>query len=576
MSNANLAKVSLLESEVDSLSDNLKKQKSLNAGYEMELNDLVADLEKAEKHVNKLNEQIDLFRQESKAYEATVGDLQAHISQLESDKILLQQNLADERDGFMSAIDDKVTSIGILEQELAEKINEIDTMHEKMSKVESRLEDLSNQHALEKKRADDLKANIREMKQNVTTTPQPSDISESDDDPLEVYERKISALTQQNILSQQLLYTKLEELANLKDVLNEMQATSAPANSIAEESSEPAAELQAEMERISAALRQYKAQAREKLLAKDQTLTEKQQEIESLSVQVKELEMAVKTKDESTMNDLNTKLENVQNEFSIWRAKANEKILNADNLLKSKEDRILQLQNNIEAMVKNQTEALKTTSESKEESSKVKEKLRLKNQVIKERDDAINELSIQLNDLQFEKGKVEQALEKEKQRNEDFFRSHEMQIKATEDKLSRKHATNLKQLEDEKNKIVYNLEMEIKSLKRKVADGMMTPPSSLETGAHASESLRMQELQAALRQSKKKEVELINRNMMMKNQIENLEAQKKLLVMSASDADARRDRQAATAVELPSYYKEGKRARLKRVIGNVWKKLLRR
>jgi chromosome segregation ATPase len=576
-----------LESQIDQLNADLKKQQSLNAGNELELNDLVSNLDRAEKHANELNKQIDLLKEESKLYEARVNDLQAQVSQLESDKSSLEQTLVDDRDGLLSALDDKVTNIAILEQELAEKINEIDTLNKTIAGTSTRVDVLTNQYKAEKKRADDLEASLQQTTRNTTVAAQTVESSDKFNDAIEVYKRKVDALAQQNIFSQQILNKKLDEIARLKARLDKMssQAHADASESMSRESNLVIAELKSQVEQLSASSRENQSKAKEKLLVQNQTIAEQKQVIDSLTSQIGRMEKSVASSaqlevnehfadTESAVDDLKEQLEATKNEFSTWKARANEKILNAKSILNGKDERIQQLQHEIDAMIQNHTDALQSNREA-EDSPKAKEKIRQKNQVIKERDDAIEQLYTQLNDLQFEKEQVEQTLQAEKQRNEDLYHSHKMQIQATEEKLHRKHAADMKVLEDETNETVYNLQMEIKTLKNEIAEKDTALSSPLVNDQEGAESLRIKELQEALQQSKKKEVDLININMRMKNQIENLEAQKKLLVMSASDAAVRQKSEAAV-VELPSYYKEGKRARLKRVIGNAWRRIMRR
>jgi chromosome segregation ATPase len=562
-SNANMAKVSLLESQIGQLTVDLKKEQALKEGNEAELNDLVADLDRAETCVNELNQQLDSLKQESQTYKTKIDDLQSQIRQLEDDKASLEQTLDGERAGYESALDEKVTSIAVLERELAEKLNEFHT-------VNSKIEELSRQNTFEKKRADAAEATVQQIKQNVTST---VDMAEP---PLEVYERKVRTLTQQNLLSQQLLNTKLSELASLKSRLDEVSDLSLfmPGEpSISDESSEIIAELKSEIEQLKVSSRQSQAQAKEKLILQNQTLAEQQDIINSLTKKVHDMDNSIAdvskqslekdTEGESAVNELRVKLENTTQEFSTWKAKANEKILTAENMLKSKEEQIQQLQVEIDAIITSQKDAAKTRTDADEESTMVKEKLRHKNQVIKDKDDVIEQLNKQLNDLQFEKDKVEQNLDMEVKRNEDFYHSHENQIQAMEDKLNKKHAAQ-----------VSELELEMQALKNKIVEIESAPPQIPLANNQEEQSARIKELQASLQQSKEKEVELINKNMMMKNQIDNSEAQKKLLVMSAADRNTRQENE--NAVELPSYYKEGKRARLRRVIGNVWRRIFRR
>ena len=482
---ANTKKVVSLESKIEQLNADIKKEQALR--------------DESEAEVKRLTQQL---AQESQTltltYKAKVDELQSQIQRLED----AQNALVEERDGSLSVLDQKDTDIAILEQELAEKINEVHSYNITLSNVNSQLEELSNQHLLEKKRADELTSTLNTLKQN--TIPIEAESSDNAiDSPLRTYERKVQTLTQQNLLSQQLLNKKLGELSRLRSRLNEMTTLvpSLPAN---ESSTGVVAELKSTIDELTRSSRQSKAQAKEKLLRQNQTL-------------------------------------------------------------ETKEDRIQQLQKEIDAMIETQKEA-KTSNEISDESIKAKEKLRLKNNIIKQRDDAIALLNTQLNDLEFEKKQVEQTLEEETKRNTEFYRSYEMQVQAIEDKLSRKHASEINELENEMNETIHRLELEIKGMTKNETNNI------LQSGKDATNSIRINELQAALQESKEKEVRLINTNMMMKNQIDNLEAQKKLLAMSATDRDKSREK-STTALELPSYYKDSKRARLRRVLGSAWRRI---
>ena len=483
---ANTKKVVSLESKIEQLNADIKKEQALR--------------DESEAEVKRLTQQL---AQESQTltltYKAKVDELQSQIQRLED----AQNALVEERDGSLSVLDQKDTDIAILEQELAEKINEVHSYNITLSNVNSQLEELSNQHLLEKKRADELTSTLNTLKQN--TIPIEAESSDNAiDSPLRTYERKVQTLTQQNLLSQQLLNKKLGELSRLRSRLNEMSTLvpSLPANESS--TGEVVAELKSTIDELTRSSRQSKAQAKEKLLRQNQTL-------------------------------------------------------------ETKEDRIQQLQKEIDAMIETQKEA-KTSNEISDESIKAKEKLRLKNNIIKQRDDAIALLNTQLNDLEFEKKQVEQTLEEETKRNAEFYRSYEMQVQAIEDKLSRKHASEIHELENEMNETIHRLELEIKGMTKNETNNI------LQSGKEITNSIRINELQAALQESKEKEVRLINTNMMMKNQIDNLEAQKKLLAMSATDRDKSREK-STTALELPSYYKDSKRARLRRVLGSAWRRI---
>ena len=564
-----------LKLQVKQLNASLKKEKSLSAGNEMELNDLIADLGRSDAFVKHLNQQLDSSRIESQTYQRKVDDLEGRMQQLERDKNSLEESLADEKDRLLSALDDKTTTIAILEQEMAEKINEMHTLNTTLRNVTSRLGKVTSQHALEKKRVNTLEEHLQLLKQNITRTVAIPDTPEKIGVPFEVYKRKVHALTQQNLLSQHVINSKLYELAKLKARFDEMSRTTShlPAElSVLDESRKTIAELKSQLDLLSSSSRQNQARASEKLLLQNKVISEQQSIIGSLTSKIKDLEESSLEKNESAINELQMELDNTKTDFSTWKARSDEKILNADNNLKSKEQEILQLKKEINDMTKYQEEVTISSLEALEEKSK--EKLRQKNKILKERDDVITQLNTQLNDLEFEKEKINHKLQDEKQRNEEFYRNYEMQLQATEDKLRRKHAADMSELENEMNNTVYQLEMQVTVLNEKIADTEALRSQRPFIDTQDGGSISIQELQVALQQSKEKEVNLINKNMMMKNQIDNLEAQKKLLVMSTSDAVTRQERK--NVVELPSYYQDSKRARFKRVVGTIWRWISRR
>eukprot|EP00804_Cyclotella_cryptica_P004131 CCRYP_016870-RB/>CCRYP_016870-RB protein AED:0.00 eAED:0.00 QI:189/1/1/1/1/1/3/205/1440 len=582
LSSANIARVSLMESRLDKLSAELQGEQSLNAKKSIELSALAAKLGQAEATANDYNKQLDLLRDQTQSYQTKVIQMQAQIRELEDQKLSLEQALTNERERSEATIDEKVTCIAILDQELAEKINELFTLNVTLTTVSHQLEEMSARHAFEKERADSLEASMQLLKENTTSTadkePTMNDISRLED----LYKRKTVALAQKNLLSEQVINNKLGEILVLKKKLDEV--TLAAPSTIAE--NQTIAQRTPDIADLTISSRKNQAQAQEKLLLQLQTIQEQQGNIDALTSKIESMEkstsgvraQAVETKNdnESVIKHLEQTLEQTKNDFSLWKAKANEEILTTNNVLKSKEERILQLQDEVDRLIKTQEDAARTSSEAEEVASKAKEKLLLKNQLLKEKDDIIAHLNTQFNDVQFEKKRIEQTLQDEMKRNEEFYLNHELQIQATKDKLSKQHAADINRLEKEMNETVYQLEMEIKSLKNRMRKTEV--PSSVQSSATSeknSEAELVKELQAALQQSKEKEVALINKNMMMKQKIQNLEAQSKLLIMSSSASGA--DERQKTEVELPSYYKEeGKRARIKRLVGGIWRRVFGR
>jgi myosin protein heavy chain len=554
VSSANIAKADLMESQLDDLTAKLNEEKLFNAGSSSELGKLAAKLDETEA-------QLIVLRNESQT-------LQAQFQELGKQKQTLEQTLADERERSDIVLEEKVTCIAILDQELAERLNELFSLNQTLGSVEHQLEEMTSKYSIEKERANNLEVDIRQLKENATLTADDSVSLVEATNLAELYKEKTNALVQRALLSEQIINNKLSEIANLRNELDEVSllAKSQPADYAGTD--ELIAELNSEIAGLKLATRQSQAKANEKLLLQSQTVTDLSEQIkkleESSSRAVTEAKQA-QAETETTIAQLTSSLDNTKKEYD-------QKISVAEIALKTKEERITQLQNDIDKMIKSQKEESKSSSKTKEESSKAKEKLLLKNQLIKEKEDVISQLNNQLNDLQFEKEHIEQTLQAEIKRNEDFYHSHELQLKEMKEKLKEQHAADVTKM----NETVLQHELEIQSLKEKLAESVSLRRQSSAVDKHHAELLIVQELQNSLQQSKKKEVELINRNMMLKNKVEFLEARSKMLTTPLSDEPSKKQESVPAEIGLPSYYKESKRSRIRRVIGSIWGRITRR
>ena len=126
-------------------------------------------------------------------------------------------------------------------------------------------------------------------------------------------------------------------------------------------------------------------------------------------------------------------------------------------------------------------------------------------------------------------------------------------------------------MEKEMKDTVYQLEMEVKTLKKKVSDG-----DRIGSTATLAQAKRMQDLETALRQSKEQKVSLLNENMKMKHRIDNLQfvqaKASKETVSSVPMKNIGEDKQK----DVPTYFKEKQRPLVIRVVGNAWNKVFSR
>ena len=287
-------------------------------------------------------------------------------------------------------------------------------------------------------------------------------------------ESKLGLMTQQLLLSNQHISNKQSEIARLKEELSTIASTDVDSSQSSLRDNLSA--LTAEVEELKSSARQQKTKANEKIILVNQKLEEKEAEIMKLQNKVEELVRINKA------------------DHEIKPAADNEDLLD----------------------LKASIDTLQTSL--KDAQMKQKEKIQLKNQSLKEKEDTIEKLQADLIDLQSEKERLSTKLNEQVKRREDECRSHELQLKSTEDRLTKENLAVINALEEEMNKTIHQLELEVKLLKKKVADEEL-----IGSTATIAQAKRMQDLEDALRQSELKEVSLLNENMKIKHRLDNLQ-----------------------------------------------------
>eukprot|EP00985_Skeletonema_marinoi_P000796 scaffold299_cov113-Skeletonema_marinoi.AAC.3 len=334
----------------------------------------------------------------------------------------------------------------------------------------------------------------------------------------------------------------------------------------------------------------------QQLLLSNQHVLKKQSEIARLKEELSAV--ASTSTDAGTLNDtisaLTAELEELKSSASMQNAVADEKLHLVNLKLEEKEADVVTLQNKIKELVHEKKEAdhekkratnnseaseiseLKSSIETlqtslKDAQGKAKEKIQLKNQSLKEKENTIEKLKADMIDLQSEKDRISEKLSEQVKRNEDDYLSHELQLKHTEERLVKENLAAMNAMEKEMKDTVYQLEMEVKTLKKKVSDG-----DRIGSTATLAQAKRMQDLETALRQSKEQKVSLLNENMKMKHRIDNLQfVQAKASKETVSSVPMKvigEDKQK----DVPTYFQEKQRPLVIRVVGNAWKKVFSR
>jgi hypothetical protein len=174
-------------------------------------------------------------------------------------------------------------------------------------------------------------------------------------------------------------------------------------------------------------------------------------------------------------------------------------------------------------------------------------------------------------DLQSEKDKLAEKLTEMVKRSEEEFHSHKSQLKLTEERLAKENLVAINAMEKEMSEIVYQLEMEVKLLKKKVTDG-----DSVGSTTILAQAKRMKNLEDSLRQSKEKEVSLLNENLKMKHRIDNLQFVQVKASKETVAAVPIKSIGKAKEKKIPPYFKEKQQPLVIRVVGNALRTVFRR
>jgi len=290
-------------------------------------------------------------------------------------------------------------------------------------------------------------------------------------------------------------------------------------------------------------------------------------------------------------------LDDVQSKSTMWKAQANGMIIQLTNDLREKDAAMLELQNKLDKLSEEKPkndqqedqqssikegardeEIAQLRSAMEEAQVKAKERMKQKNQSLKEMEDMVTTLTSEIEDLKREKEKLNDRLVEDNERIKYDYEVHDRQLRQTEDRLTKEHLAAMTELENEMNRTVRQLEMQIESLKSNAATGNSTGQGVTSVKKAQQDFLKVQEMEEALRRSKEMEVSLINQNMQMKQKLQDLQQQVKERTDVAlnDDDDDEIDDDDMPEKSLPTYYRERQRPQVIQLVGNAWKKLFRR
>jgi chromosome segregation ATPase len=533
-------KIGTLESQVADLTAELVEERSKNEELASIVSSLRSELDVMRSNADGFDEIITILRSEKESYERQLSDERDSTSSLRKKRADLEDLISKTRDSLVlekervaNDMNERDNRIAQIDSDLAEQKIENESLKQSLKQTTDR-------YNSEKARVERLNAQLETARRNLpltnadhddeleTLTNRICELSSSKDElgsMLSKTESKLGLMTQQLLLSNQHISNKQSEIARLKEELSTVTSTAVDSSQASLHDNLSA--LTAEVEELKSSARRQKAKANEKIILVNQKLEEKEAEIMKLQNKIEELVRINKA------------------DHEIKPAADNEELLD----LKAS---IVTLQISL-----------------KDAQMKQKEKIQLKNQSLKEKEDTIEKLQADLIDLQSEKERLSTKLNEQVKRREDECRSHELQLKSTEDRLTKENLAVINALEEEMNETIHQLELEVKLLKKKVADGDL-----IGSTATIAQAKRMHDLENALRQSKEKEVSLLNENLKYKHRLENL-----LFVQ----AKASKETVASFPVksmgeekqkDVPAYFKE--KRPLVRIVGNAWRKVFSR
>ena len=539
-------KICSLEAQVSDLTAELVEERRKNENLTGVVTSLRSEMDAIRSNSDGFESIISILRSEKDAYERQLAEEKDSSQSLKKKKDDLEElirktkdSLVMEKERVAKDMGEKDNRIAEIDRELAKRIAENKTL-------KTSLQQTTNRYNSEQARVERLNAQLQKARRNLPLTnadhadeieminSRINELAESKDEyksMLSNAESRIKVMTQQLLLSNQHVLKKKSEIARLKNELSDAVASSLT-NASQGNLNDTISTLTKELEELKSSASMQKAEANEKIHLANLKLEEKEADVLNLQNKIKELMHEKETNREEKRSANDTDVAEI-------------------------------------AELKSSIETLQTSL--KDAQGKAKEKIQLKNQSLKEKEDTIEKLKADMIDLQSEKDKITAKLKEQVKRNEDDYLSHELQLKQTEERLVKENLAAMNAMEKEMKDTVYQLEMEVKTLKKKIIDG-----DRIGSTATLAQAKRMQDLEIALRQSKEQKVALLNENMKMKHRIDNLQfvqaKASKETVSSVPMKPIGEERQK----DVPPYFKEKQRPLVIRVVGNAWKKVFSR
>ena len=555
-------KVIQLEYRIVELTSELEKERIVNANLTSVVSELQSELAVASTNTDGYDDIIAILRRESETYQSQLATAQNDTGYYKQKTIDLETLLSKTKDSLVSekkrvvdAMEAKDKQIAQLDRDLAEKLNDVRTSQTTIEKTTKRLQQMTNKYNTEKDRADVLDKKIERLNQLTAANEAATTIGSS------------------------------EEVDRLTKLMEEITKSNDEYKSI-----------------VSAYDAKVKFLSRQLLLS-GQNVSNKQSQIECLrrDLIAATSEARVVAEDQTSaseeVSNLRAKLDDVQSKSTMWKAQANGMIIQLTNDLREKDAAMLELQNKLDKLSEDKPkndqqedqqssikegardeEIAQLRSAMEEAQVKAKERMKQKNQSLKAMEDMVTTLTSEIEDLKREKEKLNDRLVEDNERIKYDYEVHDRQLRQTEDRLTKEHLAAMTELENEMNRTVRQLEMQIESLKSNAATGNSTGQGVTSVKKAQQDFLKVQEMEEALRRSKEMEVSLINQNMQMKQKLKDLQQQVKERTDVAlnDDDDDEIDDDDMPEKSLPTYYRERQRPQVIQLVGNAWKKLFRR
>lgn len=541
------AKIQVLESQIEELTSNLTHEKSINVALMETVTDLQAVLESTRSYAAGYDNVIAILREEADSYQALLSTTNKDVGSYKMKEKELFELLEKTKDSLdrekaraMDALENKDTRIASLDKELAEKLNELNTIRAVTKSTNEQLTTMSGRYDAERNRSDALEEKIRKLnlfrasafdngnnsEERDRLSKLLEDVTASNDEYkllVSSYENKTKLLSQQLLLSGQNVVNKQSQIDNLQRQLVEATANAQTIVVDQETTSDEVSIL------------------RSKLAETNGMISQLTQDVKEKEVLVVELQ-----------NRLNNRLNN--------EVQPQETQVQSNSRSESLEKQISQLKDALD-----------------ESNQKAKERIMNKNLSLKEMQDSVTTLTAEIEDLRREKSQLTNRLNEEVHRREDDYKTREQYLRQKEDR----YITEMKMIENNMSQTIQRLEIEIDTLKNKVE----VSETSATTRAVVASNEQAKLLEESLRRSKEMEVSLINENMRMKRKIEEMEERKitersPVISVVISDQDDEVNHFNVNSVQkkprqkkIPTYYKEKQRSGVINFVGNAWKKL---